>query len=305
MNQTLKFWIHAMRLRTLPLSIAGILTGGGLAWIYARETNTVFEAPVFYLATLTALLLQILSNFANDYGDFQNGADNASRKGPQRAVQSGAITPKQMKTAILITALLAFVCGCLLLMLAFQQINIRFTLYLLLGMACIGAALKYTMGNNPYGYKGFGDVFVFLFFGLVACCGIFYLLTHTLPSVVWLPAISIGCWSTAVLNLNNLRDIDTDKDAGKITIPVRLGLKRGLIYHYGLLLAAYGADLFYAVLQKNYLLQVVLLMLAMAGYRVFRPLFYNPLHEELDKQLKKTALFTLVFTLLFLAAIVF
>lgn len=305
MNTTLKSWIQAMRLRTLPLSVAGILTGGGLAWQYARTTSDAFDASVFLLATLTALLLQVLSNFANDYGDFQNGADNETRKGPRRAVQSGDISPVQMKRAIGITAALAFACGCLLLIKSFHAINVRFIVYLALGIACIGAALKYTMGNNPYGYKGFGDVFVFVFFGPVACCGMFYLQALSVPPGVWLPAVSIGCWSTAVLNLNNLRDIDTDREAGKITIPVRLGLKNGLRYHYILLLAAYGADIVYALWQGNYILLTVLLVLALAGYRVFRPLFYSPTHDALDAQLKKTALFTLVFTLLFLAAVIF
>ena len=293
-------WISAMRLRTLPLSIAGIITGGVMAYKFSVHN---FNIPVFILAILTALLLQILSNFANDYGDFENGADNENRKGPQRAVQSGRITAQSMKGAIIITAIITLIFGLSLLYLAFRNIDLKFIIYFLIGLGCIAAAIQYTMGKNPYGYRGLGDVFVFVFFGLVSSCGTYFLLTHSFSPEVVLPSISIGAWSTAVLNLNNLRDIDNDKASGKITIPVRLGKDNGLIYHYLLISIPFVFNAYYAFLNDNFILLALTFMAMIIGYFLFRPLFKNPDHKIFDTLLKKTALFALLFTILFVTGV--
>ncbi len=290
-------WLSAMRLRTLPLSIAGIITGGGMAYHDSRAT---FDPLVFILAILTALILQILSNFANDYGDFENGADNENRKGPLRAVQSGAITARLMKRVIIISAIMALLSGLVLLYVAFANIDFRLIFFLLIGVGCIAAALKYTMGSNPYGYKGLGDVFVFIFFGLVSSCGTYYLLSHTFPWDILLPSISIGAWSTAVLNLNNLRDMENDQASGKITIPVRIGKSNGLRYQFLLMTTPFLCNLFYALHRGNMVLFFFMIGTLALAVALFRPLFDNPSHGTLDRFLKKTALFSLLFTLLFL-----
>ncbi len=295
-------WISAMRLRTLPLSIAGIITGGAMAY---NDSKINFNSRLFVLAILTALLLQILSNFANDYGDFKNGADNESRKGPQRAVQSGAISAETMRIAIILFGILSLVSGLCLLYMAFAHINLLFIVYLCIGIGCIAAALKYTMGNNPYGYKGWGDFFVFLFFGLVSSSGIYFLLTLRLPMNVLLPSISIGAWSTAVLNLNNLRDIENDKASGKITIPVRLGKAKGLMYQSVLMVIPFIVNASYALIKSNYTLLAFTCFTLLPAYILFRPLLKNQDHETLDTSLKKTALFALLFTLSFVVGLCF
>lgn len=289
-------WISAMRLRTLPLSIAGIITGGVMGYQYNAEQ---FETGVFIFAIVTALLLQILSNFANDYGDFENGADNAQRVGPKRAVQSGAITAKEMKMAIIITIIITLCSGITLLYMAFKNFDMKFIIYFLIGIASIAAAIKYTMGKNPYGYRGLGDLFVFVFFGLVSSIGTYFLLTHNFSFEVLLPSISIGAWSTAVLNLNNLRDIENDKATGKITIPVQLGKEKGLKYHYIIILTPFLCNIIYALMVNNYHLLALTLLSLLFGALIFKPLFKNPDTTTLDKLLKKTALFALFFTMLF------
>jgi len=290
-------WIQAIRPRTLPLSIAGIITGGGIAYAEIRDH---FNLPVFLLCLLTALLLQVLSNLANDYGDFKTGADNTNRKGPMRTLQSGIISPAAMRIAIFLTVLLTLISGIVLLMTAFPGFNTFFFFYLLLGIASIAAAIKYTMGKNPYGYKGWGDIFVFLFFGLVSSFGTYYLLTARVNPLVLLPSMSIGAWSMAVLNLNNLRDIESDKASGKITIPVRIGLQKGLYYQYILILSPFALNMLYAVLMNKLILIVLTSLLMVISFRIFNPLFRDPGHLTLDIMLKRTALFALFFTLMFI-----
>jgi 1,4-dihydroxy-2-naphthoate octaprenyltransferase len=221
----MKHWIQAARLRTLPLSISGILVGSAYAYYQHK-----FEWIIFVLALLTTLSFQILSNFANDYGDGIKGTD-ANRIGEKRLVASGEITSAQMKKAIVINGIVAFVLAVTLIYFAFGQENFVYSLtFLVLGIASIAAAIKYTVGNNAYGYSGFGDVFVFIFFGLVAVVGSNFLYSKSIDIKLFLPAIAIGMLSTAVLNLNNMRDIENDKVAGKNTLIVKFGLKFGLWY---------------------------------------------------------------------------
>ncbi len=235
----MKHWLHAFRLRTLPLAVSSIIVGSALAgdwgWISCHAAG--WRPEVLVLGLLTAVLLQILSNLANDLGDHQHGTDNQDRVGPQRAVQSGAITPAAMKRAMVICGLLAFVSGCALIIVALG-FTMKTLLFLLLGLAAMGAAVKYTFGKNPYGYAGLGDISVFLFFGVVGVCGTFYLHTRMFETMVLAPAIAFGLLSTGVLNVNNMRDIVNDAVSGKRTLVVRLGSANARIYHTVLVVGA-------------------------------------------------------------------
>jgi 1,4-dihydroxy-2-naphthoate octaprenyltransferase len=227
----MKHWLHAFRLRTLPLAVSSIIVGSAIGDPYDKISATVTWRPaVLALALLTAILLQVLSNLANDLGDHQHGTDNADRVGPQRTVQSGAISPAQMKRAIIICGLLAFASGIGLIV-SSLGIRLQTLAFLLLGMAAIGAALKYTFGKSPYGYSGWGDVSVFLFFGLAGVLGTRFLHAHTVSTLHLLPAIAFGLLSTGVLNVNNMRDIVNDGASGKRTLVVRMGSAKAKIYH--------------------------------------------------------------------------
>lgn len=225
---SVKSWISALRPRTLFLAVATALCGSGIAY-----STDKFSTTIFILTILIATILQLLSNMANDLGDFQHGTDiTGERVGPKRTVQSGAITPRQMKKGIVIAMVFAAIVGLLLVYIALQFMQIGYILtFLALGAACIIAAIKYTAGKNPYGYKGLGDIFSFTFFGLVSVVGTYFLHTHVVDFQPWLPAIGLGFLTVAVLNLNNMRDIDNDRKSGKITIPVRIGIKNAKRYH--------------------------------------------------------------------------
>ncbi len=240
-------WISAARPRTLPLSISGILMGSSYAYLFfafakantlsspqqTTEIADTFNWWIPILALITTLGFQILSNFANDYGDGVKGTDNEDRIGPMRAIQSGIITPAELKKTIVLTAILTFLAAiCLIYVsLGIEKLVVSI-FFLVLGIAAIWAAIKYTVGENAYGYRGLGDVFVFLFFGPVSVMGIYFLITQQIDWLLILPSITIGLLSVAVLNLNNMRDIESDKKAGKNTIPVKLGLQHSKKLHY-------------------------------------------------------------------------
>lgn len=273
-----------MRLRTLPLALACIMLGGFLA-----RAAGVLNGPVILLCVLTAVLLQILSNFANDYGDAQHGADSAERAGPLRAVQSGAISAQNMKRAMLLTGGLTAVSGLALVVVAFGLEALPLLLlFLLLGAAAIWAAVNYTTGKNPYGYAGLGDLFVLLFFGWVGVLGTYFLQAQTVVWELILPATSAGLLAVAVLNVNNIRDIKSDKVAGKVTIPVRLGPERARIYHWCLLIMAfvlaglYSALTYESVWQFLFILATPLLLknAAMVS-QTTDPLKLNPLLKQM------------------------
>lgn len=229
----IKAWIKALRIRTLPLAISGIVVGNAVAYYYGQ-----FDSMIFKLSLGTALLLQILSNLANDYGDFLKGTDNENRVGPERALQSGAIEPRDMKTAMTIIGFFAFICGAWLVYLGLNKANPTAGLFFIgIGIVCIIAAIFYTVGKHAYGYKGLGDIMVFLFFGITAVGGSFYLQYKDILWQVLLPAAAVGFLSTGVLNMNNMRDVVNDKACGKITIPVRLGFSKSKIYHSFLILS--------------------------------------------------------------------
>jgi 1,4-dihydroxy-2-naphthoate octaprenyltransferase len=290
-----KIWIAAMRPRTLPLAIASIIMGTVLAAAWQP-----FSVPVAILCVVTAILLQILSNLANDYGDSQHGADHAQREGPARAVQSGAISEKTMLGAMAVTALLAAISGLTLLWFAFGSDGRGlFLIFVLIGALSIIAAVAYTAGFRPYGYAGLGDLAVLLFFGWIGVMGSYFLHTHRFDWEIMLPATCSGLLAVAVLNVNNIRDIESDRLAGKQTIPVRIGPKKARVYHWVLLTAAVLAAVIYVFLayispwQLLFLLAVPLLIKnGLSVGRTFSPRKLNPL-------LKQLSLVTLFFVLLF------
>ena len=306
-------FIKAARLRTLPLSISGIILGSFLGnkknMIILSEnysdTNifigsfSIFQSPIFWLAIFTTIGFQVLSNFANDYGDGIKGTDN-NRKGEARMVSTGAITPIQMKNAMVITTIISLIIALLLIFVAFGHENFKYSfLFFILGIASIAAAIKYTVGKSAYGYSGLGDLFVFLFFGLLSVVGSYFLFTKQLNIFIFLPAISIGLLSTAVLNLNNMRDQIEDKQYSKNTLVVKLGSQKSKLYHYFLIIGALISALVYVASNYQSLIQYLFLI-------AFIPLFLNIIvvaqniiFYELDKELKKVALSTFLFAILF------
>jgi 1,4-dihydroxy-2-naphthoate octaprenyltransferase len=286
-------WIKAFRLRTLPLALSSILMGGFLA-LYARS----FQWSVFLLCILTTIFLQILSNLANDYGDTINGADHAQRKGPRRAVQSGAITLSAMRSAVILFVLLSLVSGISLLIISFG-FNWRAILFFLgLGVLCIFAAIAYTVGRKPYGYAGLGDLSVLIFFGIVGVMGSYYLFTKEISWFQILPALSCGFFSIAVLNINNIRDIESDLQAGKYSIPVRIGKKNAVVYHWFLLISGTLAAVLYSALNFSSPWQFLFVLSIPLFIRNGVSVMQKPSYE-LDPFLKQMALSTLLFVLLF------
>lgn len=228
----MKSWIQAFRLKTLPLAVSGIALGAALAGMHGK-----FSSIVFLLASFTAVSLQILSNLANDYGDFMKGTDKAANR-TDRALTSGSIAPQQMKTALMVNGLVALVLGLLLLYIYLPNLQ-SFGIFLALGILGILAALGYTLGKRAFGYSGLGDVVVFIFFGPVAVCGTFYLMAGILMPQIWLAAMGMGLLSAAVLNVNNMRDTETDNLSGKLTLALRMGKRLSLMYHKALVLLGF------------------------------------------------------------------
>lgn len=295
----MKHWLSAFRLRTLPLAVSSIIVGSAVAW-YGRRAIMRYDAfspSVLVLALLTAVLLQVLSNLANDLGDHQHGTDNKDRVGPQRAVQSGAISPSAMKRAMVICGALAFLSGCSLITVALGLTSTTL-LFLLLGLAAIGAAVKYTFGKNPYGYAGLGDVSVFLFFGIIGVCGTFYLHTQYFTEWLLLPATGFGLLSAGVLNVNNMRDIDNDAVSGKRTLVVRMGSANARVFHTGLVVVALLCLASFAWLSR--LWQVWLFLLVMPGFVIHLNRVWTTTDPRaLDPQLKVLAMGTFLTALLF------
>lgn len=292
---SLKSWIKAARLRTLPLAMSGILMGAALSFL-----DGGFNSTVTILAIVTALFIQIFSNFANDYGDSQKGTDNQHRVGPKRTVQSGEISPQQMKAGMIVLIVLSLVFGIWLVAEGTKGLDMTtFLLFLAFGIVALIAAYRYTAGSNPYGYAGFGDVAVFLFFGLLPVVGTYFLNTHQINFELFLPAFSIGLFSTGVLNLNNMRDIENDRNSGKNTMVVRMGSTKAKIYHSLLIAIGMLASVVFVLIQgKSASLWLFLLAF---------PLFIRDLVQinriteprSFDPFLKKLSLATLLFTVLF------
>lgn len=294
----MKNWIQAARLRTLPLSISGIIVGSAFAYYQGFS-----DWRIVVLALLTTLGLQILSNYANDYGDGIKGTD-VNRIGEKRLVAAGVVSASQMKKAVIITASITFILALLLIYIAFGKENFGLSLiFILLGIGSIGAAIKYTVGGNAYGYSGFGDLFVFIFFGWVSVIGSNFLFTHFIDWTLFLPATAIGLLSVAVLNLNNMRDIENDRVAGKNTLVVKMGLEKAKKYHFILIFLALILFVFFSgmISVKMYIYLPIILVLAMHLKTVKKSKKY----EDFDPELKKVALSTFALSILFAASILY
>lgn len=291
-------WISALRLRTLPLSISGILVGSFVA-VFQGYWNPV----IFALALSTTLLFQILSNLANDLGDSLKGADNSERVGPLRAVQSGSISRSAMKNAVVLTALLSFLSAGFLIYFGTKNLSASSVyIYIGLAIASVFAAITYTIGKKAYGYNGLGDVFVFVFFGLVSVIGVYPLFSDSLSWILILPAITIGFLSTAVLNLNNMRDRENDEKVGKRTLVVKLGAANAKKYHYFLIIGAFISWILFLVLTKNWLGFISLIPAALFGTHLAF-VAKNTVPKELDSQLKKVALGTFFISVLYVISV--
>jgi 1,4-dihydroxy-2-naphthoate octaprenyltransferase len=306
----MKHWIEAARLRTLPLSVSGIIVGS----MYALANPTddvltpteVFNWKLFAFAIITTLGLQILSNFANDYGDGMKGTDNEDRVGPKRTIQSGVITPQAMKRAIVLTSVLTLLSAIYLIYLAFGAHNLGYSLfYLILGIAAIASAIRYTVGNSAYGYRGFGDVFVFVFFGLVSTLGVNFLYSKQLDAILFLPAIAIGFLSVAVLNLNNMRDEASDRKSGKNTLVVKMGIENAKKYHYFLIVGAMILVLLFAVLSNFNFDQYLFVLAYFPLVKHVVTVSKNHNSRLLDPELKKVALSTFALSVLLALCMIF
>lgn len=297
-NSAFAIWWSTARPKTLPLALASILVGSTLAvWVGQFDWMTTA------LAFLTTILLQILSNFANDYGDHLKGSDTAERIGPLRAIQNGQITGDQLKTSLFVVGALAFASGVGLILYAYQSVQ-DLLVFLTLGIVAIVAAITYTVGKKPYGYLGLGDISVLIFFGFLAVLGTFYLQAHRLPAIIWIPAFGCGLLSVAVLNINNLRDVEQDRKANKGTLIVRIGSQNGRRYHVALLGLAMFSYLIFGVLSgaewDNFLFLLALPLVIKHGTFVYQ--HQNP--AELRPILGQMAGIALVTNVLFSVGLV-
>jgi 1,4-dihydroxy-2-naphthoate octaprenyltransferase len=293
-QSTVKAWIEAFRLRTLPLALSCIGMGSFLAAYYQD-----FQWEVCVLSIATTLFLQILSNLANDYGDSIHGADGKDREGPSRAVQAGHISAVAMKRSMIIFGILSFASGMALLYFSTGFSSEIFYVFLALGIASILAAVAYTNGKRPYGYMGLGDIFVFMFFGLVGVVGTFYLHTNWLNWEVFLPAAACGFLATGVLNVNNIRDIQSDKVAGKRSIPVRIGRKKAELYHQLLISGAIICASVFVFVTFNSIWNILFVAaVPLLTVHLIR-LNKGKTAADIDPLLKQLAITTLLFVLTF------
>ncbi|MFN8275410.1 MAG: 1,4-dihydroxy-2-naphthoate octaprenyltransferase [Flavobacteriaceae bacterium] len=292
----MKHWIQAARLRTLPLSVSGIIVGS----FYAMS-QSMFNWKIVLFALSTTLGLQILSNFANDYGDGVKGTDNEDRIGPKRAIQSGVITPKAMKRAMLFTSVLTMFSACLLIYCSFKTYHFGYSLFFfVLGLLAVASAIRYTVGNSAYGYRGYGDLFVFIFFGLVSTMGIYFMFAKSLEDgyLLLLPATAIGFLSVGVLNLNNMRDEASDRKSGKQTLVVRMGGANAKKYHYFLVIGAMLLVILFAVLNDFHFDQYLFLIAYIPMIKHLKTVRNNTNPRDLDPELKKLALSTFMLSVL-------
>lgn len=294
-NEKLKIWWETARPKTLPLALASIFTGSALGY-WANPQG--FNGLVMVLCLLTTILLQVLSNFANDYGDHQKGSDTEERIGPLRGIQKGAISAKELKWGLILMVVASFLSGSFLIGTAYESLSDLFA-FAGLGILAIVAAITYTVGAKPYGYMGLGDISVLVFFGLLGVGGTYYLQTHSIDSHIILPAIGSGLLASAVLNINNLRDIEQDAKAGKNTLAVRLGAYKGRVHHCILLSVAALCYLAFPVATAiswiNYLFVLAMPLLAKHAIFVYR----SQQPSELRPMLAQMSMISLLINILF------
>lgn len=292
-----KAWLYAFRLRTLPLAFSSIITGSSMAFVHRHDN---FKWSVFGLCLLTTLLLQILSNLANDYGDSEKGTDNAERIGPVRAVQAGLLSFSEIKAGIVVCVLLCLVSGIALIYEAFKDVSLNSSIFFfVLGLGAIAAAIKYTVGKSAYGYRGMGDMFVLLFFGFVGVGGSYYLMAQQFNWLALLPAFTIGVFASGVLNLNNMRDMESDAKANKITLVVRIGLEKARKYHRLLIVLGFIAAVTYVLLDFRSTMQFLFIITVplFRKHLVAVRSVENP--RDFDPLLKQLAISTFIFSILF------
>lgn len=297
----MKHWVEAARVRTLPLSVSGIIVGS----FYAMSQG-MFNWNIVVFALLTTLGLQILSNFANDYGDGVKGTDNKDRVGPMRAIQSGVISPAAMKKAMVLTSGITLLFAVLLIYFAFKDHYLLYSfIFFVLGILAIASAIRYTVGKGAYGYRGFGDVFVFVFFGLVSTFGVYFMFSKSIDWLLLLPAIAIGFLSVGVLNLNNMRDEASDRKSGKNTLVVKMGGAAAKKYHYFLVISAMILVLVFAFLNDFHFDQYIFVVayFPMIGHLI--TVYRNQNPKFLDPELKKLAISTFLLAVLLALCLIF
>lgn len=282
----LKRWVLASRPATLTAAVVPVLVGSAVAHRAGH-----FEAGPALAALAGASLIQIGTNFVNDVADFEKGADTAARLGPVRAVQSGLLTAGQMKRGALVAFALAVVTGVYLLSVGGWPVAV-------IGIASILSGIAYTAGPYPLGYNGLGDIFVLVFFGFVAVCGTVFVQAGQLPALAWLASVPVGALATAILVVNNVRDLETDVVAGKRTLAVRFGRSAGQAEYVCLLLVSYSVPLWlYAGEQLSGWILLPLLTLPIGVKRIRQ--LYTQQGAALNEVLAGTAKLLLIFGILF------
>lgn len=289
----MKKWIAAFRLKTLPLALGAIILG---SWV----NDFSFDFEIFLFASVTAILLQILSNLANDYGDYIKGTD---RHRKDRQLAEGTISPRSMIVAIILFSLGSLLSGIYLLNLSFGDNWDLWIRFLLIGMLSIAAAISYTLGKRAYGYMGLGDVFVFIFFGLVGVLGTSYLFKQEIWTSTWLLAIGYGCLCVGVLNVNNIRDLDKDVLTNKITIASKLGLQGSIIYQTLLIITAFLTFSFYHLIENYYSLSPLLILIL--GFVHIQKLKEAETETDYNNQLRFLSIGSLGIVLLFVIRLFF
>ena len=297
----MKHWVEAARVRTLPLSVSGIIVGS----FYAMSQG-MFNWKIVVFALLTTLGLQILSNFANDYGDGVKGTDNKDRVGPMRAIQSGVISPAAMKKAMVLTSAITLLFAVLLIYFAFKDHYLLYSfIFFVLGILAIASAIRYTVGKGAYGYRGFGDVFVFVFFGLVSTFGVYFMFSKSIDWLLLLPAVAIGFLSVGVLNLNNMRDEASDRKSGKNTLVVKMGGAAAKKYHYFLVISAMILVLVFAFLNDFHFDQYIFVVAYFPMISHLITVYRNQNPKFLDPELKKLAISTFLLAVLLALCLIF
>lgn len=297
----MKHWVEAARVRTLPLSVSGIIVGS----FYAMSQG-MFNWNIVVFALLTTLGLQILSNFANDYGDGIKGTDNQDRVGPMRAIQSGVISPAAMKKAMVLTSAITLLFAVLLIYFAFKDHYLLYSfIFFVLGILAIASAIRYTVGKGAYGYRGYGDVFVFVFFGLVSTFGVYFMFSKSIDWLLLLPAIAIGFLSVGVLNLNNMRDEASDRKSGKNTLVVKMGGAAAKKYHYFLVISAMILVLVFAFLNDFHFDQYIFVVAYFPMISHLITVYRNQNPKFLDPELKKLAISTFLLAVLLALCLIF